>query len=291
MFYKLNKERGISSFKCIKTFAKENKIEKIGHSGTLDPLADGLLIVATEEDTKLLSLISASDKTYEVSATFHKSSPSFDEGEEITLLQNKKNITKDNLLKALAYIKDIKEQIPPKFSAKLINGVRSYRLARDNKEVNLKPQKIEIKSIELLDFNEKNQIFSIRTCVSKGTYVRTLMHDIAAFLGTDCVVNKLTRIKIGNIELSPNKKNEAITNLSQLFELKLYSLKVEEISWLFKNQSKTIFIENLKTENGEKIFIFENVIIGFGNIFNGNLSFTKIFFPRMEKILKEKQND
>ncbi|WP_261368970.1 hypothetical protein [Mycoplasma struthionis] len=99
MFYSLNKPRGISSFKAIKDFAKENNIKKIGHAGTLDPLAEGLLIVATDDDTKLLDFILGQDKEYYVKATLHKSSASYDEGEEVKDLNYFKKITKSELKK------------------------------------------------------------------------------------------------------------------------------------------------------------------------------------------------
>lgn len=96
MFYKLYKEKGISSFNAIKKFAKENNIKKIGHCGTLDPLAEGLLVVASNDDTKMLEYIFSANKEYIVKAKLHYFSESYDEGEEIIKLKITKKLLKKN---------------------------------------------------------------------------------------------------------------------------------------------------------------------------------------------------
>jgi tRNA pseudouridine synthase B len=145
MFYAINKPKNISSFNEIKKFANENNIKKIGHCGTLDPLASGLLIVATNEHTKLIDYIYSSYKCYKVSVKLHFSSPSYDEGSEVLKLKNNQILTKKMLLEALKLLQTTKTQIPPIFSAKKINGIRAYEYARKNKEINLKSINIDIR--------------------------------------------------------------------------------------------------------------------------------------------------
>ncbi|AWX69739.1 tRNA pseudouridine synthase B [[Mycoplasma] anseris] len=285
MFYKINKKRGISSFQAIKLFAKKHQIQKIGHAGTLDPLAEGLLIVATDYDTKMLSFIANENKEYFVKATLHKYSASYDEGEEIFELDRPK-ITKEMLLSAINEIKLTTSQIPPVFSAKKINGIRSYKLARENKEISLKPIKIKINNLELVDFDYENQIFSIVANVSKGTYIRSLIHDIGVKLKTDALVNLLKRTKIGNIFLNQEFENEQITELSSLFNVKLFMLNNPQLLEVYKNRS--LFINELSNYNGQIIFMFDNLIIGFGESKFGKIFFSKIFFLRIEdKLPKE----
>ncbi|BDX52734.1 tRNA pseudouridine synthase B [Metamycoplasma equirhinis] len=287
MFYKIYKRRGVSSFLAIKNFARDNQIKKIGHAGTLDPLAEGLLLVATNDDTKALSLISNETKEYEVTATLNKFSKSYDEGTEIYDIACPIVITKDKLLEALKTIKEQKYQIPPIFSAKKVNGVRSYKLARSNQNISLKPCKIEILSLELTYFDQKNQTFAIKTTVSKGTYIRSLIHDIGKLLKTDAIVNSLKRTKIGNLEINSDISYEKINDLELLFSLPVISIKNNDLISIYKN--KKLIVNNELSKFKEAIFCYENEVIGWANNENDKFNFKKIFFNRIEKILtKEK---
>lgn len=287
MFYKLYKEKGISSFNAIKKFAKENNIKKIGHCGTLDPLAEGLLVVASNEDTKMLEYIFSANKEYIVEAKLHYFSESYDEGTEIIKLQNSKKVTKEELLKTLNIIKNIKEQVPPKFSAKKINGIRAYKLARENKEVKLNKITIEIFNLELLDFNYEEQTFKIKCLVSKGTYIRSLIHDIGLSLKTDAIVTSLIRTKIGNIFLA-DKKNEKINDYSLIFNVSLLNLNVKYLNDI--EQKKQIYFDKLKNKNENYLFLFNNQIIAYGLIDFGNVKFTKVFYGRINEILRSKND-
>lgn len=287
MFYKLYKEKGISSFNAIKKFAKENNIKKIGHCGTLDPLAEGLLVVASNDDTKMLEYIFSANKEYIVKAKLHYFSESYDEGEEIIKLKNSKKVTKEELLETLNIIKNIKEQLPPKFSAKKINGIRAYKLARENKEVKLNKITIEIFNLELLDFNYEKQTFKIKCLVSKGTYIRSLIHDIGLSLKTDAIVTSLIRTKIGNIFLA-DKKNEKINDYSLIFNVSLLNLNVEYLSDI--EQKKQIYFDKLKNKNENYLFLFDNQIIAYGIINFGNVKFTKVFYGRINEILRSKND-
>ena len=287
MFYKLYKEKGISSFNAIKKFAKENNIKKIGHCGTLDPLAEGLLVVASNDDTKMLEYIFSANKEYIVEAKLHYFSESYDEGEEIIKLQNSKKVTKEELLETLNIIKNIKEQLPPKFSAKKINGIRAYKLARENKEVKLNKIAIEIFNLELLDFNYEKQTFKIKCLVSKGTYIRSLIHDIGLSLETDAIVTSLIRTKIGNIFLT-DKKNEKINDYSLIFNVSLLNLNVKYLNDI--EQKKQIYFDKLKNKNENYLFLFDNQIIAYGLIDFGNVKFTKVFYGRINEILRSKND-
>ena len=287
MFYKLYKEKGISSFNAIKKFAKENNIKKIGHCGTLDPLAEGLLVVASNDDTKMLEYIFSANKEYIVEAKLHYFSESYDEGEEIIKLQNSKKVTKEELLETLNIIKNIKEQLPPKFSAKKINGIRAYKLARENKEVKLNKIAIEIFNLELLDFNYEKQTFKIKCLVSKGTYIRSLIHDIGLSLKTNAIVTSLIRTKIGNIFLT-DKKNEKINDYSLIFNVSLLNLNVKYLNDI--EQKKQIYFDKLKNKNENYLFLFDNQIIAYGLIDFGNVKFTKVFYNRINEILRSKND-
>lgn len=287
MFYLINKEKGTSSFKAIKKFAKENNITKIGHCGTLDPLAFGLLIVATNEHTKLIDYIDSNYKAYEASAKFHYSSLSYDEGSKVNKILNHPIINKTKLKNAINNVQKTNTQIPPIFSAKKINGIRSYEYARKSKEIDLKPIKINIKWIKLTKFNLKKQEFSFKCLVSKGTYVRTIVHDIGLSLKTDAVVTSLYRSKIGNIKINSFTKNKKINNYQRLFNVKLFSLAIEDLFDIFNK--KDILKIKYKNVNDKYLFMFKKQIIAYGKIEFGYLKFAKVFYSPIEAIIKQKK--
>lgn len=288
MFYAINKPKNISSFNEIKKFANENNIKKIGHCGTLDPLASGLLIVATNEHTKLIDYIYSSYKCYKVSVKLHFSSPSYDEGSEVLKLKNNQTVTKKMLLEALKLLQTTKTQIPPIFSAKKINGIRAYEYARNNKEINLKSINIDIKWLKLISFNIKNQTFIFKCNVSKGTYIRSLVHDLGLILKTDAIVTNLYRYSIGNIKIK-NFKNKKINNFKKLFNVKLISLNIEDLYNILNK--KEIFKNKYCNINTNILFMFKKQIIAYGLIEFGVFRFTKIFYPQLEAIIKKNKGD
>ena len=288
MFYAINKPKNISSFNEIKKFANENNIKKIGHCGTLDPLASGLLIVATNEHTKIIDYIYSSYKCYKVSVKLHFSSPSYDEGSEVLKLKNNQIVTKKMLLEALKLLQTTKTQIPPIFSAKKINGIRAYEYARKNKEIDLKSIDIDIKWLKLISFNIKNQTFIFKCNVSKGTYIRSLVHDLGLTLKTDAIVTNLYRYSIGNIKIK-NFKNKKINNFKKLFNVKLISLNIEDLYNILNK--KEIFKNKYCNINTNILFMFKKQIIAYGLIEFGVFRFTKIFYPQLEAIIKENKGD
>lgn len=288
MFYAINKPKNISSFNEIKKFANENNIKKIGHCGTLDPLASGLLIVATNEHTKLIDYIYSSYKCYKVSVKLHFSSPSYDEGSEVLKLKNNQTVTKKMLLEALKLLQTTKTQIPPIFSAKKINGIRAYEYARNNKEINLKSINIDIKWLKLISFNIKNQTFIFKCNVSKGTYIRSLVHDLGLILKTDAIVTNLYRYSIGNIKIK-NFKNKKINNFKKLFNVKLISLNIEDLYNILNK--KEIYKNKYCNINTNILFMFKKQIIAYGLIEFGVFRFAKIFYPQLEAIIKKNKGD
>ena len=273
MFYLLDKKKGVSSHKFIKNFAKEHDILKIGHSGTLDPLASGALLVATNSDTKLIEFVSNKNKTYVVEFKLGYSSSTYDaEGEvkkvgnDIFSLANIKLITSK-------FVKKIK-QIPPSFSAKKVNGIRSYKLARAGKEVKLKSIEVEIFDISNIKKIEKN-LFSFIVSVSNGTYVRTLVHDIGLKLNSDAIMTNLRRTKIGDLEVL---KDVQIINPLQI--IKMEQIILNKITDLIHGKEIKV------TKNdGQYLLIFKAKIIGVGNVKKNILKSQKIFGERIKKIL------
>lgn len=180
--------------------AKKPKNCKVGHTGTLDPFATGLLVVLVgKEYTRKAQELSKVDKTYEVTMTLGATSSTGDPEGEITPVSDTVP-TKEAILEALERFKGQIEQIPPAFSAIKIDGQRAYKLAREGKEVNIEPRKVTINSLELVDCEYPN--IRLVTNVSSGTYIRTLVEDIAKELGTGAYASELRRTTVGKFSIN-----------------------------------------------------------------------------------------
>tara|TARA_B100001540_G_scaffold310963_1_gene329626 strand:- start:117 stop:770 length:654 start_codon:yes stop_codon:yes gene_type:complete len=192
----IDKPTGWTSFDVVKKVKKITKHKKVGHGGTLDPFASGVLIIGTESDTKKLTEVTNSDKAYEAQLELGKTTNTLDiEGEVI----NTKEIPEFDSLKIESVLNKFlgkQKQIPPMYSAKKHKGVRLYKLARKNITVEREDIEISIHNIELVDFT-KNVIRFIVEC-SKGTYVRVLGKDIANKLKTVGYLTALKRTRVGD---------------------------------------------------------------------------------------------
>lgn len=204
----IDKPSGMTSFDVIRVLRKKLNIRKMGHAGTLDPLATGLLIIALESATKQISAYMNLPKEYEVLIEFGKISDSYDADGEIKETGNLKKVARKDFEAVLNnFIGEI-EQMPPAFSAKRINGVRAYDMARQGLKVDLKPNRIRIFSIEMLDW--KWPFVSLRVKCGKGTYIRSLAHDIGAKLGCGGYVKELRRTAIGEFRVADAQKLDNI---------------------------------------------------------------------------------
>lgn len=198
MFYLLDKPKGISSFSAIKAFAREKNIKKIGHTGTLDPLASGLLLIATDEDTKLIEYIDKGFKTYDVTMVVGQWSDTYDSTGNISFTKNTLPTEKEVVSSINTFIGK-QQQMPPIFSAKKISGKKAYELARKGETVILKPANIEVK--EIFNINKlSDESYSFSVTVSRGTYIRSLVHDIGMQLKCGALMSELRRTKIGDLD-------------------------------------------------------------------------------------------
>lgn len=238
MFYLLDKQKGQTSFKAIRDFAKKHKIAKIGHTGTLDPLATGLLLVATDEDTKLIEYIDKGFKTYVASMVLGKTSDTYDIEGEIKEITNQ-IIDESVVLETLKSFEGVSMQTPPSFSAKKINGAKAYDLARAGTEVVLKPVEVEIKDIK--DFKKIGQNeFSFQVTVSRGTYIRSIIHDLGQILKCGAIMSDLRRTKIGEHEI-PNDEFQEI-NVIDL--LTLPTIKISKMQDLIHGKEVKTDVKN-----------------------------------------------
>lgn len=174
---------------------------KIGHAGTLDPLATGVLVLCTGKATKRIEELQLHDKEYTATLQFGATTVSFDMEHPESEWFPKDHITEDGLREVLKqFVGDI-EQVPPVFSACNVNGKRAYELARKDREVELKAKPIHIEEIELLWFDDEKKQAQIRVVCGKGTYIRSLARDIGAALGSGAYLTQLCRTRVGEFRI------------------------------------------------------------------------------------------
>jgi tRNA pseudouridine55 synthase len=201
----INKPIEWTSFDVVKkirnTISRKMGIKKIkvGHAGTLDPLATGLLIVCTGKMTKRINELQNLDKEYTGTFYLGATTPSFDLETEIDEKYETKHINKNLMNKAASELTGPIEQVPPLFSAVNVNGVRAYQLARNKEEVELKPRRVLIHIFELLRIELPEVEF--RVVCSKGTYIRSLARDFGQKLKSGAHLLSLQRTKIGNFSV------------------------------------------------------------------------------------------
>ena len=172
---------------------------KVGHAGTLDPLATGVMIICTGRATKRIEELQAGVKEYVATMALGATTPSFDLETEIDATYPTEHITRELVESVLTKFVGKIEQVPPSFSACKVDGQRAYVSARKGKEVELKPKTLVIDELELLDFSP--QAITIRVVCSKGTYIRALARDIGAALGSGAHLTALKRTRVGDIGL------------------------------------------------------------------------------------------
>lgn len=202
-----DKPKGKSSFYAVAVVrarlkAQYSKKIKVGHTGTLDPIATGLLILLTGRMTKQADTFLKKDKVYIAEATLGATSTTYDaEGElsESTLPDLPLDLSFENVEKVCQEFVGKIEQVPPIFSAIKVDGKRAYNLARKGEEIELKPRQVEIYSLEILDYSFPKLKFRVH--VSSGTYIRSLINDIGQKLGCGAYMSELRRTKIGEYQL------------------------------------------------------------------------------------------
>ncbi len=205
-----------TSFNVVSHVRRLTKVKKVGHAGTLDPLATGLLIVCTGKKTKEISEYQAQRKKYTGIITLGKYSPSMDLATEITETTLPDNLSEEKILAARDKFLGNIEQVPPMFSALKHNGKRLYKIAREGKEVERASRQVEIfsfdiKKIELLDIH-----FEI--ACSKGTYIRVIADDFGKELGCGGILSLLRRTEIGDYKVDDAYDLNEFTSMFKILE-------------------------------------------------------------------------
>ena len=199
-FIILNKEKGWSSASTLNVLKAVLNVRKAGFCGTLDPLAEGVLVVAAGKATKLLPFVTGSDKVYSGKMKLGYTSASFDEETELVVSDKKCDMDSVDTAGIVDRFSGVIRQVPPAYSAVKVKGKRAYSIAREGGDIKLQSREIRINSLEIEKTGEDELSFKIEC--SKGTYIRSLVNDIGQFLGCGAVMTKLVRESVGPFSIN-----------------------------------------------------------------------------------------
>ena len=262
----IDKPEGITSHDVVAKVRKALHTKKVGHTGTLDPLATGVLVVWVEKATKLVQYLTCENKTYEVQMKLGIKSDTGDitgnvieTDENIEEKLNNLNLEKINEI--LRTFLGAQKQVPPMYSAIKVNGKKLYEYAREGVEIEREERDIEIHSIENVSF--ENDILKYTVSCSKGTYVRSLCEDIAEKLGTCGTMTALRRTVTGEFEIKDSIQIEEISEEKIISMEKLFDKKIDVSS----NMKKLINGEEIKVDLEDGLYnLYSDEYVGIGKV-------------------------
>lgn len=277
----IDKEKTYTSRDIVNIVGKKLGTKKIGHTGTLDPLATGVLVLCIGSATKLVEIITCDDKEYLAEITLGIKTDTLDITGNI-IEECNVNIEKKTLLEALNKMKGVYFQEVPIYSAVKINGKKLYQYARNKEDVILPKKEIEIKNIELINeirYINNKTIFDIKCTVSKGTYIRSLARDIAISLNTIGIMSNLRRTRQGNFNI------ENANTLKDIENNNYKLIKIEDCLNTFKTIIVDAYLE-YKILNGQRLInVYNSKEVLFKNESNILLALYKVY-DKDETLLK-----
>lgn len=273
----INKSKEYTSHDIVAIVRKITK-EKVGHTGTLDPNATGVLPLLIGKATGLSKYLINHDKIYIATLKLGIKTDTADEEGKIIERKDVPNLSKETIEKALENIVGKQEQIPPMYSAIKVNGKKLYEYARSGKTVEIKPRQIKIYSTKLLKVDSKEAEIVFEISCSKGTYIRTVCENLAEKLNTVGYMKELERVQVGEFNISNSINIEDIRENAELIEK--YIITIDKF---FQNKPRINLNDNeikiflngskltKKLENGLYTVYLNNKFIGIGTIENNNL--------------------
>ena len=280
-FLNIYKPKGMTSHDVVSVLRRITKIKQIGHTGTLDPFAKGVLPVCIGKATRLIEYLKE-EKEYLATVQFGASSTTYDIEGEITQ-KNADKLYKDNIVEILKTFEGEINQVPPIYSAIKVNGKKLYEYARKGQIVDIKPRKVTIEKLELKSFNEELQQAEILVKCSKGTYIRSLANDLGEKLGVGGYLIELVRTQSGKFRIEDSLQLENIDVWNNLINplviLDLTKIDVCETDLeKIKHGMPIEYKNNTKLNNTDVILVYNNnTICATGTIDKEQIKLKKVF--------------
>lgn len=278
----IKKPAGITSFDLIRKLRRVIKIKQIGHAGTLDPFAEGLMQILVGKATKIAQYLTNHDKSYKVTMQFGIQTDTGDITGEVIAEEDLSALDLD-FVTLKRKVEELQSQIPPKYSAIKVNGQRAYKLARSEQDFTMIERPIEITDFQVIEYSFPFLTYSC--CVSKGTYIRTLSEQIAELFNTIATTTKLTRLTVSNVKLEDAVALDEITSenwteyllpIEKLLDAPIIELtEVQSNDFWFGRQIK--ISDSTDLDSPLVITKYADQTKGLAKINNGVLQPTKVF--------------
>jgi tRNA pseudouridine55 synthase len=281
-FLNVYKPVGMTSHDVVSVLRRITKIKQIGHTGTLDPFAEGVLPICIGKSTRLIEYLE-DDKAYIGTFCFGKSTDTYDvEGKVLASFEEK--VLQDDIINSLKVFEGEIEQIPPIYSAIKVKGKKLYDYAREGKEVEIKPRKVFIEKIELLNFDYELQVAEIYIKCSKGTYIRSIGHDLGENLNNGCYLSKLKRVQAGKFLI---ENSVALESLKVIEDVQ--SNLINPVDYLNLERQELNEVEYNRTLHGmgiynrvgavekEVVLTKNGVLVGIAKPTENGLKISKVF--------------
>lgn len=281
-FINIYKPKGLTSHDVVAKLRRVTKVKQIGHTGTLDPFATGVLPVCIGKATRLIEYLE-DDKEYLATVQFGKNTDSYDIDGEVTATFDKR-VNQDELEDVLGNFRGEIMQLPPIYSAVKVNGKKLYEYARKGEDVEIKPRKVFISKLELLDFDVETQSAKLLVACSKGTYIRSIAYDVGRMLGCGGYLTALERTKAGKFKLETAVRLEDLSELSVVVNhlinpVDVLNLPVFELDETQKNLvSHGMSIENQGFNNLDVVILLYGAkIYAVGKVNQDKILVKKVF--------------
>ncbi len=289
----IDKPAGLTSHDVVNRARRILNERSVGHLGTLDPMATGVLPLVTGSLTRLAQFYTHSEKIYEGTIRFGFSTDTFDAEGEPTSMSQTVILHAEEVESLAAHFRGVIEQIPPPFSAKKIHGVPAYKLARQQKEVVLKPVQVEIKELEILAVEADRVHFRAR--VASGTYMRSVAHDMGQCLGCGAHLESLHRIAVAEFKIENAHTLEAVENGTKQGSIDDFfvhprtllpefpSVTADEASAARIRSGRTVNLPELSRAKQVKVFYGQRELLAIATRVAGTLFHPKIVLGRAER--------
>ena len=279
-FLNIYKPQGKTSHDVVAILRRITKIKQIGHTGTLDPFAEGVLPICIGKATRLIEYLN-DDKAYVGTVQLGKSTTTYDtEGEEVNV--SDKKVTLQEIQEILPKFRGEIQQLPPIFSAIKVNGKKLYEYARKGEEVKIEPRRVNIYKLEIVNFNEEKQTLALHIECSKGTYIRSIANDLGEALGCYGHLIKLVRIKAGKFGISEAIRLDTLEVKEQVEENLIYPLEYLDYPKYELNESEKEKVShgmgiNINLEDGITLLTSNGELSAVANIENKKAKISKVF--------------
>ena len=267
----INKKEGITSRDVVNKVCKKLNTNKIGHTGTLDPIATGLMVLCIGEGLKLVQLLTGHDKDYIAKVKLGIKTDTYDITGKV-IEEREVYLNKDDLINTLnSFIGEYMQTVPI-YSSVRVNGKKLYEYARNNEKVELPKHLVKINDIKLIDFNKDS--FSFKVSVSSGTYIRSLINDIGDRLNIPMTMEELTRTRVGEYKLEDASDIDNLTIIPIIDALSIKRIEIKDD--LFKKISNGVKVDNIYNE---KIVMFtcNNIPVAIYKDYDGILKSYRVF--------------